>query len=117
MVLTLMRAGAQAASGSRTSITLRHLENMAKIILATGMMVGYAYAIEFFIAWYSGNRYEPFAFVNRALGPYAWAYWIMVSCNVLAPQIFWFKKLRTQPLGDVGGRDAASTSACGSSAS
>jgi molybdopterin-containing oxidoreductase family membrane subunit len=68
---------------------------MAKIILVTGSMVGYAYATEVFIAWYSGNPYEQFAFVNRAFGPYAWAYWIMVSCNVLSPQIFWLKKART----------------------
>jgi molybdopterin-containing oxidoreductase family membrane subunit len=60
-------------------------------------MVGYAYGMEFFIAWYSGNPYEQFAFVNRAFGPYAWAYWIMISCNVLSPQIFWFKKARTTP--------------------
>jgi molybdopterin-containing oxidoreductase family membrane subunit len=58
------------------------------------MMVGYAYSCEFFIAWYSGNVYEAFTFINRAFGPYAWAYWIMVSCNVLVPQLFWFKKLR-----------------------
>jgi molybdopterin-containing oxidoreductase family membrane subunit len=64
------------------------------IMLATGMIVGYAYATEFFIAWYSGNPYERFVFLNRAFGPYAWAYWIMVSCNVLAPQVFWFKRLR-----------------------
>ncbi len=76
-------------------ITLDTLEKMNKIILVTGMMVGYAYAMEFFIAWYSGHEVESFAFLNRALGPYAWAYWIMVSCNVLAPQFFWFKKLRT----------------------
>ena len=63
-------------------------------LMATGMMVGYAYAMEFFMAWYSGNEYEGFAFINRAFGPYAWAYWIMVSCNVLSPQIFWFKKAR-----------------------
>lgn len=75
-------------------ITLNHLEKMNKVILATGMMVGYAYAMEFFIAWYSGNPFEQFVFINRALGPYAWAYWIMVSCNVFSPQIFWFKKLR-----------------------
>jgi len=50
---------------------------------------------EFFIAWYGGNPNEAFVFVNRAFGPYAWAYWIMVSCNVLAPQLFWFKRLRT----------------------
>ena len=75
-------------------ITVRHLEYMNKIMLLTGMMVGYAYMCEFFIAWYSGNMYEIFAFINRAFGPYAWAYWIMVSCNVLVPQLFWFKRLR-----------------------
>jgi molybdopterin-containing oxidoreductase family membrane subunit len=76
-------------------VTLRHFENMAKVILLTGSIVGYAYAMEFFIAWYSGNPYETFTFVNRAFGPYAWAYWIMITCNVLAPQIFWWKKART----------------------
>jgi len=76
-------------------VTLRHFENMAKVILLTGSIVGYAYAMEFFIAWYSGNPYETFAFVNRAFGPYAWAYWIMITCNVLAPQLFWWKKART----------------------
>ena len=78
-------------------ITMYHLETMAKIILATGTMVGYAYATEFFIAWYGGNPAEQFAFVNRAFGPYAWAYWTMVSCNVISPQFFWFKKIRTNP--------------------
>ena len=67
-------------------------------------MVGYAYAIEFFIAWYGGNPYESFAFVNRAFGPYAWAYWIMVTCNVIAPQLFWFKKIRTNVADHVGHR-------------
>jgi molybdopterin-containing oxidoreductase family membrane subunit len=76
-------------------ITKDTLEKMNKIILVTGMMVGYAYGMEFFIAWYSGHDAEAFAFVNRAFGPYAWAYWIMVSCNVISPQFFWFKKLRT----------------------
>jgi len=75
-------------------ITIKHLENMNKIILVTGMMVGYAYATEFFISWYSGNKFEQYAFINRALGPYGWAYWTMVSCNVIIPQLFWFKKLR-----------------------
>lgn len=75
-------------------ITMDHLEKMNKVILATGMMVGYAYAMEFFIAWYSGVQAELFVFINRALGPYAWAYWIMVSCNVISPQLFWFKKFR-----------------------
>jgi len=75
-------------------ITLNHLERMNKIILATGMMVGYAYGMEFFIAWYSGVQYEQFVFINRAFGPYAWAYWTMISCNVIFPQLFWFRKIR-----------------------
>ncbi len=75
-------------------ITIDHLEKINKIMLLTGMMVGYAYSIEFFIAWYSGNIYEQFAFINRAFGNYSWAYWIMITCNVLVPQLFWFKKLR-----------------------
>ncbi len=75
-------------------ITINTLEKMNKIILFTGMLVGYAYAMEFFIAWYSGVQAEQFTFINRAFGPYAWAYWIMVSCNVLFPQLFWFKKIR-----------------------
>lgn len=76
-------------------ITLKTLENMNKILLLTSMMVGYSYGMEFFMAWYSGNEVESFAFVNRAFGDYAWAYWIMVSCNVIFPQLFWFKKIRT----------------------
>lgn len=75
-------------------ITLDTLERMNAIILVTGMMVGYAYAMEFFIAWYSGVQAEQFVFLNRAMGPYAWAYWIMVSCNVIFPQFFWVKKIR-----------------------
>jgi molybdopterin-containing oxidoreductase family membrane subunit len=75
-------------------ITINHLERMNKILLATGMMVGYAYGMEFFIAWYSGVEVEQFIFINRAFGPYAWAYWIMVSCNVLIPQLFWIKRIR-----------------------
>jgi molybdopterin-containing oxidoreductase family membrane subunit len=75
-------------------ITLNTLEKMNKILLATGSMVGYAYGMEFFIAWYSGNPIEQFTFINRAFGPYAWAYWIMISCNVVFPQLFWFKKIR-----------------------
>ena len=75
-------------------ITLDTLEKMNKIMMLTGSMVGYAYAMEFFIAWYSGVQPETFAFFNRALGPYAWAYWIMITCNVISPQLFWFKKIR-----------------------
>lgn len=79
-------------------ITINHLENMNKVMLLTGSMVGYAYAMEFFIAWYSGNPLEQFVFLNRALGPYAWAYWTMVTCNVVFPQLFWIKKIRTSVL-------------------
>ena len=75
-------------------ITTNHLELMNKIIVATSMMVGYAYAIELFIAWYGGVAVEQYAFMNRALGPYAWAYWTMVCCNVVVPQLLWFKKIR-----------------------
>jgi Ni/Fe-hydrogenase subunit HybB-like protein len=79
-------------------ITVRHVELMCKVTLATGSIVGYAYGMEFFIAWYSGNPYERYAFINRAFGTYAWAYWIMISCNVLSPQFFWFKRIRTNML-------------------
>jgi len=96
MVVTLA-VPARALFGMQDLITVRHLENMNRIILATGMMVGYAYGVEFFVAWYSGSMYEGFAFLNRAFGPYGWAYFTMVSCNVLAPQVFWFKKARTTP--------------------
>ncbi len=75
-------------------ITLDTLEKMNKIILLTGMLVGYAYSMEFFMAWYSGVQVEVFAFMNRAFGDYFWAYWIMFSCNVIFPQLFWFKKIR-----------------------
>ena len=93
MVMTLA-VPARELWGLKNFITMRHLENMCKVILLTGSMVGYAYSMEFFIAWYSGEIYESFAFINRAFGPYSWAYWIMVSCNVITPQIFWFKKAR-----------------------
>jgi len=93
MVMTLA-IPARQLWGLKDFITLRHLENMNKIILVTGSMVGYAYIMEFFTSWYSGSLYEWFGFANRAFGPYAWAYWIMVSCNVLVPQIFWFKAAR-----------------------
>ncbi|HSH92635.1 MAG TPA: NrfD/PsrC family molybdoenzyme membrane anchor subunit [Roseimicrobium sp.] len=76
-------------------ITVRHVELMCKVILATGTIVGYAYGMEFFIAYYGGNPYELETFQMRAFGPYWWAYWSMISCNVISPQFFWFKKLRT----------------------
>jgi Ni/Fe-hydrogenase subunit HybB-like protein len=96
MVLTLMII-ARGAMGLQHLITIRHLENMAKIIIVTGGIVGLAYGTEFFIAWFSGSPYERFTFINRATGPFAWSYWIMVSCNVISPQLLWFKRLRTSP--------------------
>ena len=96
MVLTLMIV-ARKVLHFENLITTRHLENMCKVIIVTGGIVGLAYGTEFFTAWYSGNPYERFTFVNRALGPYAWAYWTMVSCNVLVPQAFWVKRVRTSP--------------------
>src|SRR5574338_1025113 len=94
MVLTLMLI-CRTAFRLEHIITMRHLDYMAKIMLVTGSMVGFAYATEFFTAWYSGNPYELFTFLNRASGPYYWAYWTMITCNVISPQIFWFKKART----------------------
>ncbi|MDB5039030.1 MAG: molybdopterin oxidoreductase [Bacteriovoracaceae bacterium] len=93
MVVTLLVI-AREVFGLKQYITMSHLDSMNKIILATGMMVGLAYATEFFIAWYSGVPYERAIFLKRALGPFAWAYWTMVACNVLTPQFFWFKACR-----------------------
>ncbi|HWK55902.1 MAG TPA: NrfD/PsrC family molybdoenzyme membrane anchor subunit [Parapedobacter sp.] len=76
-------------------ITMFHIESMNKIILATGSIVGIAYLTELFIAWYSGSEYEMYAFTNRIAGPYWWAYWTMMTCNVISPQLFWFKRIRT----------------------
>ena len=94
MVLTLLVI-ARKVYNLEDIITVRHLEKMNIIILVTGSLVGFAYAMEFFIAWYSGVPYEQYAFINRMFGPYAWAYWTMITCNVISPQLFWFKKLRT----------------------
>jgi Ni/Fe-hydrogenase subunit HybB-like protein len=94
MVMTLMLV-ARWALNLQHLITMYHLEVMNKIMLVTGSIVGYAYAMEFFMAWYSGNMFEQFTFLNRAFGPYAWAYWTMITCNVISPQCFWSKKLRT----------------------
>ncbi|MDQ3050308.1 MAG: polysulfide reductase NrfD [Bacteroidota bacterium] len=76
-------------------ITIYHIDMMNRIILITGSIVGVAYITEFFIAWYSGVEYEQYAFINRATGPYWWAYWSMMTCNVITPQLFWSGKLRT----------------------
>jgi Ni/Fe-hydrogenase subunit HybB-like protein len=97
MVLLLMIPARELFPNMKDLVTLRHLENMSKILLLTGSMVGFAYSMEFFIAWYSGNKYEQELFINRAFGPYAWAYWTMITCNVVSPQLFWSKFCRTTP--------------------
>lgn len=94
MLATLL-VPARRFFGLETLIELRHLELMNKIILAAGLMVTYAYGMELFGAWYGGNLYERFTFLNRLCGPYAWAFWLMILCNVVAPQVFWWKAART----------------------
>ncbi len=93
MVLTLLLI-ARKVLNLEEYITKSHIDSMNKIILLTGSLVGIAYLTEFFVAWYSGVVYEQFAFTNRAFGPYWWAYWTMMTCNVISPQLFWFRKLR-----------------------
>lgn len=94
MVMTLLLI-ARTVFKLHDVVQLRHLDLMNQIMLTTGSIVGYAYAMEFFIAWYSGNPYERYCFINRAFGDYWWAYWSMITCNVLVPQTFWSKRMRT----------------------
>ena len=102
MVLLLLIPLRELLPNFKDLLTLRHLENMAKIILLTGMMVGFAYGMEFFIAWYGGTEYEWYAFIgnraNPATAPYWWAYWTMILCNVVSPQVFWFRVMRQSPI-------------------
>ncbi len=93
MVLTLMLI-TRVVFRLEDYITMEHIESMAKIIVLTGSIVGVAYITEFFIAAYSAVPYEKYAFINRAFGPYWWAYAAMMSCNVISPQLFWFRKIR-----------------------
>ncbi|MCE7055683.1 polysulfide reductase NrfD [Algoriphagus sp. AGSA1] len=94
MVLTLMIITRKVYK-LEDYITIGHIELMNIVIIITGSIVGIAYITEFFIAWYSGVEAEQYAFINRATGPYWWAYWSMMTCNVISPQLFWFKKIRT----------------------
>jgi molybdopterin-containing oxidoreductase family membrane subunit len=94
MVLTLLIITRRTMHLERY-ITVRHIESMAKVLLLTGSIVGYAYATEFFGAWYGGNLFELYHFVNRATGPYAWCFYLMVGCNAVAPQLLWSKRART----------------------
>ena len=98
MVMTLA-IPLRAVYGLEDFITMRHLGNMAKVMLATGLIVAYGYLMEVFFAWYSGNPYERALTVNRALGPYAWSYWSLIVCNVIAPQLFWFRRVRRSVVG------------------
>jgi molybdopterin-containing oxidoreductase family membrane subunit len=75
-------------------ITTRHLENMAKVMLGTGLIVAYGYAIEAFMSWYSGSPYESYMLQNRLTGPYKYEYWSLLLCNILAPQVLWFRRAR-----------------------
>jgi molybdopterin-containing oxidoreductase family membrane subunit len=94
MVLTLMLPARIFYPQIDDIVTRNHVDKMAKIILLTGSIVGYAYATEFFSAWYGGNLYERYHFINRATGPYAFGFYLMVLCNALTPQLFWFKRIR-----------------------
>ncbi|MBI3182771.1 MAG: polysulfide reductase NrfD [Myxococcales bacterium] len=93
MVMTLM-VPARKALCLEHVVTLRHLENMNKVILLTGLIVSYGYLTEHFVAWYGASPYERFAFANRAGGPYAFIFWTMLFCNVLVPQLFWLRWAR-----------------------
>ncbi len=97
MVLTIA-IPLRSAYGLQGMITRRHLDNMAKIMLASGLVVAYGYLMEFFNAWYSGNLYEMHTAVNRALGYYAPLFWLMMACNVLLPQLLWLRWVRNNPL-------------------
>src|SRR6476659_4403730 len=94
MVLTLT-IPLRAAFGLQDFITTRHLQNMAKVMLATGRIVVYGYATEIFFSFYSGNPYEKFMILKRFAGPYAPAYWALILCNVVIPQLLWLKRVRT----------------------
>jgi molybdopterin-containing oxidoreductase family membrane subunit len=86
---------ARRVMGLTHVITERHLENMTKVILATGLMVTYGYVMEHFMAWYSGDQFERFTFWDRRNGHYNYVYFIQMFCNVLVPQLFWWKRFRT----------------------
>jgi molybdopterin-containing oxidoreductase family membrane subunit len=94
MVLTLA-IPLRAAYGLEDFITLRHLQNMAKVMLATGLIVAYGYLMEAFMAWYSGNQFEQYVIVNRAAGPYAVFYWALLLCNIVVPQALWSARVRS----------------------
>jgi Ni/Fe-hydrogenase subunit HybB-like protein len=93
MVLTLA-IPLRYAYGLEDFITMRHLNNMAKVMLATGLIVAYGYMMEVFIGWYSGNLFDQYSVVNRMTGPYAFTYWSLIACNILIPQLLWSRRVR-----------------------
>ena len=95
MVLTLM-IPVRKLFGLEDFITKRHLDNMGKVLLATGLIVGYGYMMEAFFAFYSGNQYERSMILNRMAGPYAVMYWLLIACNIVTPQFLWFRKVRSK---------------------
>jgi Ni/Fe-hydrogenase subunit HybB-like protein len=95
MVLTLS-IPVRKLFGLEDFITMKHLDNMGKVLLATGLIVGYGYMMEAFTAFYSGNQYERYMIMNRMGGPYAIMYWSLVACNIVTPQFLWFRKVRAK---------------------
>jgi molybdopterin-containing oxidoreductase family membrane subunit len=97
MVLTLA-IPLRVVYGLQDFITMRHLENMGKVMLVTGLIVGYGYVSEAFFGYYSANQYEGFMIWNRMTGPYAPVYWALIFCNIICPQFLWNKRIRTSPI-------------------
>jgi len=95
MVLTLS-IPVRKVFGLEDFITMRHLDNMGKVLLATALIVGYGYMMEAFSAYYSSNQYERFMILNRMTGPYAFVYWSLIACNIVTPQFLWFRKVRSK---------------------
>ena len=96
-MVTLLLIVTRSAMGLHAYITIRHLDRMACIMLLTGSLVGFAYLTELFAAWYGDNPFERAIFLHRLTGPYAWAFWTMVMCNVVVPQSLWIRRVRTTP--------------------
>ncbi len=97
MVLTLM-IPVRAAYGLKDLITMRHIQNMCKVMLATGLIVAYGYCMEGVMGWYSASKFEFFQMVNRTTGPMSWAYWMLILCNIATPQLLWFRRVRANVL-------------------
>jgi Ni/Fe-hydrogenase subunit HybB-like protein len=97
MVLTLA-IPLRAVFGLKDFITTRHLQNMGKVMLATGLIVVYGYVMEIFFGWYSGNLFEKFMVLNRAMGPYRYHWFMLIFCNAIVPQFLWIRRVRSSPL-------------------